>query len=431
MIIEITRDWGNNPSIVRIVSTDTLATVAGAGYLTAQAANITLANSGTWQWNANDMVLVSASDGDQFFTVNAAFTSLDLYSTAGNGAVSLPVVGDDFVVFDGALGALKDLGFSASDPTKTKVVMAGSAVVVNRIAKFADVAGTIDDTAGSAVNVGNIQAGLPGTALGSFIASPAAAASGQLILAAVANAGAFNVTISNASHGQASVYSIPDGGQATSNFLISNSAGVQTIATGGLTLTLGNIILDAGSVTASLGNMIAGSNGNPGQFISWPPAGANGTLILAAANAGGAFNTTISNGSMGQSTVYTIPDVVNAAGRFLVGAGAAPFTSGNFPQASGTGGLMIDSGLPVANIQNRLNILGKTTADIGGAGAGPLVVADATLVATSVVVASVESSSNPVSVIACTAGPGNFSITLSGDPGASLFVNYIALVAAQ
>lgn len=83
-----------------------------------------------------------------------------------------------------------------------------------------------------------VDAGHSGSA-GSFRSYSATPTTGYLALAGVANSGAFNVTISNAAHGQTSVVSIPDGGQATSVFIISNSAGTQTIATGNLGLSVG------------------------------------------------------------------------------------------------------------------------------------------------------------------------------------------------
>lgn len=223
-ITSIVRDLLAN-YIVRVTAANTLAEVAAADYVTAQIPTTTALNHGVWEWQLGDMVLVSASDGDNFFVFNGSdFSTFILYSTAGNGAVTLPVVSGDFTVFDGTLGALKDLGFSASDPSKTKVVMAGSAVVVNHIAKFVDTAGTVDDTAGAAINSGNIQAGLSGTA-GSLISFPAAAANGSLILAAVGNAGNFNATVSSVSTlGQSTVYTIPDILAATGDIVVSTGA---------------------------------------------------------------------------------------------------------------------------------------------------------------------------------------------------------------
>lgn len=118
--------------------------------------------------------------------------------------------------------------------------------------------------------------------------------------------------------------------------------------TAGTLANLTGTAINNGSLQAGL------PNGTPGTLISLPGTAANGSLIIAAANAGGAFNTTISNGTMGQSSVYTLPDVVSATGRILVAATATPFTSGNFPQASGTGGLMVDSGLAVSNVVSKV-----------------------------------------------------------------------------
>jgi hypothetical protein len=222
-ITAITRDFNNEPNIVRIVSSDNLAAVAAANYILNQAANITALNSGTWTWLVGDVVLVQASDGDQFFHFSGSdFTSL-VQLPGGNGSVTLPVVDHNFVNFDGTLGALEDLGFSASDATKTKVVMAGSAVQVGYIPHFVDTAGTIDDTAGTIQNDGSIQAGKSGVA-GTLISFPGTAANGSLILAGV-NAGAnFNTTISNGTMGQSTVYTMGDIGAATGGLVVATAA---------------------------------------------------------------------------------------------------------------------------------------------------------------------------------------------------------------
>ncbi len=224
-VTAIQRDLTLTPCIVRLTASDTLAQVAAANYLTAQADNIEALNSGVFDWQVGDIVAVAASDGSEFFRFDGDdFTTL-IQMPGGNGEVTLPVVSGDFTVFDGTLGALKDLGYLPSDAAKTRVVMAGSAVVANHIAKFVDTTGTVDDTAGAAINSGNIQAGLSGTAgtLGSF---PSAATSGELLVAAVTNSsGNFNTTVSNAAAvGQSQVVSIPDSGASTANFLLDAGA---------------------------------------------------------------------------------------------------------------------------------------------------------------------------------------------------------------
>lgn len=70
------------------------------------------------------------------------------------------------------------------------------------------------------------------------------------------------------------------------------------------------------------------------------------------------------------------------------------------------------------------NIAATRTADIGGSGAGPLSVAVTGMTANSIVLAQIQSSTNAVSVQKVTATATGFDILLSGDPGASLLVNY-------
>lgn len=118
------------------------------------------------------------------------------------------------------------------------------------------------------------------------------------------------------------------GGASTANALavFSDTAGNIKAAT--TTTTLGQTLNVTGSFTASgpiastAGNITSGSSGDAGTFVSFPATAANGTLILAAANAGGAFNTTISNvTSVGQSQVISIPDSGAATGKFLLDTG--------------------------------------------------------------------------------------------------------------
>ncbi len=256
----------------------------------------------------------------------------------------MPVVSGDFTVFDGTAGALKDAGYSASDPAKTVVVMAGSAVVANHIALFQDTAGTIDDTAATAINNGSIQAGLSGTA-GTLISYPASAANGHMIMAAVGNAGNFNTTVSSISSlGQSTVVTIPDPGAATASFVLTASSGTQSL-TGALTV--------AGAITSTAGNITSGSAGDAGTFISFPATGTNGTLIVAAVNAGGAFNTTVSNSAMGQSSVISIPDPGQTTSKFLL-------TDSASTQTVATGNIAMTAGYVQYSAANAL------TAHVGG-----------------------------------------------------------------
>lgn len=76
-ITAISRDWGVSPSIVRVTTTDDLAAITTAGYLTAQADNIALINNGEFEWVDGDFVAIDYSDGEGFFTRDATNNTFD------------------------------------------------------------------------------------------------------------------------------------------------------------------------------------------------------------------------------------------------------------------------------------------------------------------------------------------------------------------
>jgi len=213
---------GFSPRIVRIVTDSTLAQVTAAGWYKNAAPN---------QLVPSDKVEIYYSSGSSlaanaFFDVAIAAGVVTLSVAESN--IILPVVSGHFANFSGTSGALADLGFLPSDATKTRVVMAGSAVVIGHMALFTDTTGTVDDTAATAINNGTIQSGLAaGGVVGNFVGYPTTTASGFLSLLPVVNAsGNFNTIISNASAiGQSQTISIPDAGAATANFLLSTGAG--------------------------------------------------------------------------------------------------------------------------------------------------------------------------------------------------------------
>ncbi len=98
-IISISRDWpAAGPAMVRITSTDTLATIGTADYLTDQAAVISLLNNGAFSWDPTDTVLVSASDGWGLYSISADFTSLNAFSfTPGAQSASVAVSSAEFL----------------------------------------------------------------------------------------------------------------------------------------------------------------------------------------------------------------------------------------------------------------------------------------------------------------------------------------------
>lgn len=166
-------------------------------------------------------------------------------------------------------------------------------------------------------------------------------------------AAADTVTITNASHGQATVWTLPDPGGAAASFV--HTLGGQTLA--------GSLTLSSGNLTASAGNVVAGSSGNAGTVSSFPATASKGSLQLVGVANTGNTNTVISNAAMGQASTISIPDPAQATADFVVAPNA--LVANNYPVASGTAGLVTDSG--VGSVTMTLN-----TAAVTGAYAAPV-----------------------------------------------------------
>ncbi len=115
--------------------------------------------------------------------------------------------------------------------------------IADHIATYADVDGNLAENATTAINGGNLQAGLSGTA-GYLASFPTTALKGSLRVTGVANTGDTVTTISNVAMGQASVISIPDPATATANFAVApavlvNNNLVKASGTGGLVADAG------------------------------------------------------------------------------------------------------------------------------------------------------------------------------------------------
>ncbi len=261
------------PSLAYIETTSTLAQIMVAGYLNKEVAN-----------------------GAQFSLPCIASVSTKETPT------SVPRIGWFSVTHSGADWSL----VSASSPAAGVVTLP---TILNHIAIYSDTTGTLAEDAATAINGGNIQAGLSGTA-GYLASFPATLARGSLRLTAVANTGDTLVTISNALHGQASVYSIPDSGASTANFIISKLTGTQHI-------TVGNFAVDAGTISSGIA-----TGGTAGGLLLYPATTTTGSLRLVPVSNVGNFATTISNiTGLGQAQVITIPDSGAATAKFLLDTG--------------------------------------------------------------------------------------------------------------
>lgn len=212
------------------------------------------------------------------------------------------------------------------------------------------------------------------------------------------------------------------------NVLLPVTAGAVAIFNG----TLGQIKSNSSAsptTATNFGGFQAGASGVAGTFISFPGTAANGSLIVAAVNAGGAFNSTISNGTMAQASVFTLPDPGNAVARFLVAATATPFTTGHIPAASGTGGLMVDSGIAASALQLSANIKAAAAAWVGGSTSHAFTITG--LTTSSIVIPAIQAqATGTVYIESYTVTSNTLTVTFSADPGA-MVLQYTAFIAPQ
>lgn len=123
-------------------------------------------------------------------------------------------------------GSFSLFGVSISNGVITLTIIATTGVtlptIANHIAIYTNTSGTLSEDAATAINGGNIQAGLSGTA-GTLASFPATVTTGSLKLVAVANSGNFTTTISNAAQAQATVYTFNDIGASTGGIPVSTA----------------------------------------------------------------------------------------------------------------------------------------------------------------------------------------------------------------
>lgn len=236
---------GVNPRLGRMVTNDILSAVTAVGYLNQNAPG------GGTTFLPTDMLLVAYSDG--------------------NGGT----ITNEFSLSFGA-GNIITLMLSSTEvalPTKA-----------NHIAVFTNTSGTLGEDAATAINGGNIQAGLSGTA-GTLASFPGTASKGSFVVKAVANTGNTTTTLSNDAMGQATVVNIPDPANAVAQALIAATA--TPFTTGHLIASSGTagLTVDSGIPTADVMQLnVSNTLVAPGRIIA---AKVNGTEAGNAVTASG------------------------------------------------------------------------------------------------------------------------------------------------
>jgi len=181
---EVTGFEGIVPKLLYIETNDTFATITTSGYLNPSV-------EAGMEFTNEAMALVMSTTGPLWLQTSLVGANHSLVSPANSSSVILPTI-------------------------------------ASHIATYTNTIGTLSENAATAINGGNIQAGLSGTA-GSLISFPATAARGSLQVVGANSAGDTVTVITNASQGGARTYTIPDAG-ASGSFML--NTGPTTMAAG-------------------------------------------------------------------------------------------------------------------------------------------------------------------------------------------------------
>jgi hypothetical protein len=258
---------GVSPQDFRYTTNDTLATITSAGYI-----NPIMDQAG--------------------FSMQPGDTLTCQYNNYSEGAIFM-------ASYNGKIITLVDIASTSEIVLPT---------IANHIATFTNTTGTIGEDAAAAINGGNIQAGLSGTA-GYLASFPGTASKGSFRFLGVANTGNTVTTFSNNAMGQATSVNIPDPGNAIAQVLIGATATpfttghlIASSGTGGLTADSGisttnvtqnnisNTLSGAGRIIAAKVNGVETSNAVTASGMS----GVITTSSLTTA-AGGTYSITWTN----------------------------------------------------------------------------------------------------------------------------------------
>lgn len=147
---------GSTNNLVYLVTTDTTATATTADYITNQAANIAAINEGAWTWETNDCIMLSASDGISWCTIDSSFTTLTSFSGTGSGDVTFSgsLTSGHLPKFSGTAGVIIDSGLAPSSTVgQLFAVTSPGSLTSGQVPKFSDANGTLANAGFLAANV--------------------------------------------------------------------------------------------------------------------------------------------------------------------------------------------------------------------------------------------------------------------------------------
>lgn len=175
------------------------------------------------------------------------------------------------------------------------------------------------------------------------------------------------------------------------------------------TNTTGTLSSAAGNVIQP-GNIQAGLSGTPGTLASFPATANNGSLIISALNAGGAFTTTVRNSAMAQSSVISIPDPGAATANFMLNTGVTTMAAGSRIVLAKANGTEAANAVTANGMAGVITTSSLTTA----AGASYAITwTNSAITATSVVVLTLQGGTNTIKSLVFECVPGAGTATLN------------------
>jgi hypothetical protein len=348
-ITSISRDTNNNVSLVRMITTDNLATVAGTNYIKNNQNAINELNGGVWGWFISDMILCAAADGNAFFYfTDSTFATLSIYGEQGHGVINP--------------GLINQLAYySMNGSTLSGLATANNGVLVTSNAGVPSISSTLPSAVQANITtVGTIATGV-------WNGTPVVVQYGGTGLATMtAYAVLCGGTTSTGNLQQVS------GVGTSGQILTSNGAAAlptwQTNAASG-TVNSGTIndlayyaatgTAVSGLATANNGVLITSGLGVPSISSTLPSAvqsniTALGTIatgvwngsLIGLAYGGTAANLTAVNGGIVYSTASALAiSAAGSSGQILTSAGAATpvWTTATFPATAGSAGTILRS----------------------------------------------------------------------------------------
>lgn len=123
-IIEISRDWGHSPCIVRMVASDNLSTITALGYLPSQKYIINEVNGGPMQWDISDLILIYYAGSQWGFFSRDPVTELLSIEISGGGS------GSNWVTIAGTTqNAAVNTGYIIGNAAQTTITLPAIAEV--------------------------------------------------------------------------------------------------------------------------------------------------------------------------------------------------------------------------------------------------------------------------------------------------------------